>query len=78
MRLVNVDKMTERSWHDLQRILKDFMYSGSRFAKVEFGDREYKDTKSAVGTLRLAIKRSGYRIKVHQRKGEIFLERPEI
>lgn len=78
MRLVNVDKMTERSWHDLQRILKEFIDSGSHLAKVILGDREYKDTKSAVRALHTAIKRSGYRIKVHQRKGEIFLERPEI
>lgn len=59
--------------HPLQEFIADFMDLDARIVMVEYGPNDYKSAKVAVESLRLAVKRSGYPVKVAKRDERIFL-----
>ena len=77
MRLVKIDEIPKarRTANDLSIVIKEFVNSRRRFAKVETAENEYANPKSCGGSLHLAAKRLGYNhIKVHVLNGNIYLE----
>lgn len=77
MKLVPTDKIPEfkRKYNKLQEIIEDFVNGPYEVVKVQLKDGEYKNTKSCVGCLRIAIKRSRYSVKVFKRGDDIYLSK---
>lgn len=62
--------------HNLQDLIKEFVNSDMKICEFKFNiPTDYKHTKSADNTIRVAVKCSGENIKVHIRKGRIYLEK---
>lgn len=64
--------------NSLQSILKEFDESDFIFGKYEYGENNYVNTHSAANALRVACKRGKFAIKVHEKKGEIYLEKVRV
>lgn len=77
MKLVPTDKIPEfkRKYNKLQEIIEDFVNGPYEVVKVQLKDGEYKNTKSCVSCLRIAIKRSRYSVKVFKRGDDIYLSK---
>ena len=58
--------------HGYNKLLKDFLNSGERFAEVV--DFKAKP-RTVYGSLYRIARRKGYPVKVHLRRGRVFLER---
>lgn len=56
-------------------ILSDFVDSNKDIAHVIIGENEYKNIYSAVGTLRQAIRKYNFNIRIAVHNGEIYLIR---
>lgn len=64
--------------HNLKRFLGDFMLTKSKHYKVELEEGEYKTPYTAYESIRYAIKRHKYPIKISIRKGVIYLTRTDM
>ena len=45
------------------------------YYKVDFDEHDYKSLKTCDNSIRVAVKRSGHRVKVIQRNGELYLKK---
>lgn len=77
MKFVKVDELPacKRGWHSLLDMIDEFVYSDIKIVKVDFDRNDYKTVKSCDSSIRAAVKRSGHRVKVIQRNGEIYLKK---
>ena len=72
----NIPEVNYCRRHDLQGLIKQFVNSDMKICEFKFDiPTDYKYTKSADNTIRVAVKCSGENIKVHIRKGRIYLEK---
>lgn len=77
MKMVRVEDLPSRNRfrHDLQDMIKQFIKSGDYIVMLRDFEEEYKTPESCCESMRAAIKRSGHsNIKVHMRKGNVYLE----
>lgn len=72
---VNEIPMEKRGWHPLQDMIEEFVNSDIKIVKVDFDERDYKSLKTCDNSFRVAVKRSGHRVKVMQRNGELYLKK---
>lgn len=72
---VNEIPMNKRGWHSLQDMIEEFVNSDIKIVKVDFDRNDYKTVKSCDNSIRVAVKRSGHRVKVVQRNGELYLKK---
>lgn len=63
---------------NLQSILKEFEESDFIIGKYEYEENNYVDNHSAANAVRVACKRGKFAIKVHERKGEVYLEKVRV
>lgn len=77
MKFVKVNDIpkNERGWHSLQDMIEQFVNSDIKIVKVDFDEHDYKSLKSCDNSMRVAVKRSGHRVKVVQRNGELYLKK---
>lgn len=61
--------------HNLQHLIDEFANASVNTAKVEFTEKDYKSPKNCCNSLRKAIKKSGYKIKVLQKRNDVFLSK---
>ena len=74
MKLESVEKIPERmSRHHLQDIIKEFVESDSKNVMIVLNDREYKSPRVCYECMMVAVKRSGYKIRVCTREGKVYL-----
>lgn len=68
-------KKTTKRMHrkDLEKMLADFMESDIKLALVELDSDDYSDTMFCRNSLRAAIARYRYPVKVHYRSGNTYL-----
>lgn len=64
-----------RPRHDLQDLLSKFVDGNDDIVVVKFTKSDYKNSKTAHCAIWLAVKKSGYNIKVHKRGDDIYLEK---
>ena len=64
---------TRRGYHDLVSVLRRFVEGDDDIVEVVFTDADYKNAKSCCGSLSLAIKRTGYAVKVLMRNNKVYL-----
>lgn len=65
------------NWHrpyKCQGVLEEFLSMHTKAVKLDVGD-EWKDPKSAYGSLSKAAKRFGYPVQVRLVRGEVYLIR---
>ena len=77
MKMVRVEDLPSgnRFRHDLQDMIKQFIKSGDYVVMLRDFEKEYKTLESCCESMRTAIKHSGHsNIKVHMRKGNVYLE----
>lgn len=67
-----------RKQHSLKRFLDDFMLTDAKHLKVEYAEGEYSNAYSAYESMRGAIKRHKYPIRVNIRNGEVYLTRTDM
>lgn len=75
MRFTPVNEIPERKrgWHHLQEFIKEFVDSNVNNALVVINEHEYKSPEVCKSCLLVAIKRSGYPIRVYIREGKVYL-----
>ena len=74
MKLEPVDQIPEkRSYHNLQKLIEDFVNSPYEAARVNFTKDDYRSATHTCSSLGGAIKRSGYKIKAFKRGDEVYL-----
>lgn len=75
MKLTKVDKIPERRVpkHSNKTILEEFLNMNTKIVKVERGEHDWKNAKSAQSCLINSIKCFGLPIAVKMREGEIYL-----
>ncbi len=75
MKFTPVDEIPERKrgWHHLQDFIKEFVDSDVDNAVVVINDHEYKSPEVCRNCLWVAIRRSGYRVRVYNREGKVYL-----
>lgn len=72
----NIPEVNYCRRHNLQDLIKEFVKSDMKICELKFDiPTDYKHTKSADNTIRVAVKRSGENVKAHIRKGRIYLEK---
>lgn len=59
--------------HDLQKLIEEFAESDSKYCEFIFADGDYKDYRTANGSLRRAVQRTNYKIKVRTFNKRIFM-----
>ena len=69
--------MAGRTYNHIQIQLNEFMESNVKTAKVEHNGH-YKNSHTCAESVRIAISRGGFPIKVIQRKDEVFIIRRDI
>ena len=77
MRLVEINEIPKicKTNNEISMVIKEFVDSGRRFAKIETAENEYANPKSCGGSLHLAARRLGYNhVKVHVLNGNVYLE----
>lgn len=80
MKLTFVDTLPEvrKDPHGLQAIISEFMDSGYRFAKLEFGENDYKNSAVAYNSIHSAIRASKRAVKISKRGDELYLIRTSV
>jgi hypothetical protein len=76
MKLVAVESVPNRhrtSKHRLQDTLAEFINGESDIVRIELSDHDYKSAIVCYNCMYAAVKRSGYRIKVLFRDGNVYL-----
>lgn len=75
MKLIPVDFIppAKRAYCKLQNLIEEFMKSQSEIVKVDFELTEYKNSSSCYTSLKKAVERSGYGVKVFKREDKIYL-----
>ena len=62
----------------LKYVFMEFMRMNIKVAKVDFKEREYKNTTIAYHTLHRACKRHAVPITVRMRNGEVYMVRTDM
>ena len=76
MKLIPVESVPKRrSRHHLQDLIQEFVNGDAKVVKIDFGVYDYKSSKVCRSCLGVAVKKSGYHIKVSLREGEVFLSK---
>ena len=77
MKLVKVKELPKASVrvHDLQAIIQEFVNSDSRISKLDIDDHDYKSVQVCYNVMCTAVRRSRHPVKVHIRKGNVYLEK---
>jgi hypothetical protein len=75
MKLVFTDKLPKRKGgrHNLRELIKEFVSSGNKIAKVDLKPNEYKSPLVARNCMYISVKRSGENVRVSLRDGEVYL-----
>ena len=78
MTLVPVESLPKRTIHgrnDVEKLVKDFVDSGMKIARIDYYAREYKCIDSLYVSVRYAIERLGISVKVCMRNKQAYLIR---
>lgn len=77
MKIIEVDSIPKKraNRHNLQDVIKSFIESDAKFCRIELADGEYRSWRICYGCMYVAVKRSGYKIKVKCRDGNVYLVR---
>lgn len=74
MKLTPVENLPKKGLrHDLQGIIKEFAESNQRNVLIVLKDGEYKSIGVCRSCFGVAIKKSGYAIRVCTRDGKVYL-----
>lgn len=75
LKMEKVEKVPEvsRSKKKLQQFIEEFVNGDAEVVKIHFDDTDYKSAKVCCSALRLAIIRSGHKIKVFKRGEDAYM-----
>lgn len=75
MKLQYVDSLpsARRGKHDVQNLIKEFVDSDAKIAKVDFNEHDYKSPSVCRNCIAVSVKRSRRPVKVHQRGNDVYL-----
>ena len=78
MTLTPVKSLPKRSIHgrnDVEKLLKEFVDSGTEIARIDYYADEYRSTESLYLSMRQAIERTQALVRVHMRNRQVYLIR---
>ena len=75
MKFVPTDRVPKRGYHKLQSMIEEFVNGPYDVVKIQIKENEYKNAKACCSSLYGAVRRSGYKIKIYMRGGDIYLEK---
>lgn len=77
MKLIPTDKVPEvkRNYNKLQDMIEEFVNGPYEVVKVQLNENEYKSVETCVSSLRVAVKRSRYSVKVFKRGNDVYLSK---
>lgn len=76
MKLMPVESVPKRrAKHRLQDLIEEFVNSDAKVVKIIFDEDDYKTPKVCRACLGVAVKKSGYSIKVSIRGNEVYLSK---
>lgn len=77
MKLIPTDKVPEvkRNYNKLQDMIEEFVNGPYEVVKVQLNENEYKSVETCTSSLRVAVKRSRYSVKVFKRGNDVYLSK---
>lgn len=77
MKLIPTDKVPEvkRNYNKLQDMIEEFVNGPYDVVKVQLNENEYKSVETCTSSLRVAVKRSRYSVKVFKRGNDVYLSK---